>query len=66
MGEMMTNNTLALIQEVYFDLCDLLDHNELDDSIDGFFEFDNLRECLQEQRDKIARIEIALDLKKVA
>jgi hypothetical protein len=66
MGEMMTTNTLALIQEVYFDLCDLLDHNELDDSIDGFFEFDNLRECLQEQRDKIARIEIALDLKKVA
>lgn len=62
----MINNTLALIQEVYFDLCDLLDHNELDDSIDGFFEFDNLRECLQEQRDKIARIEIALDLKKVA
>jgi len=63
---LIMDNTLTLIQEVYFDLCDLLDHNELDDSIDGFFEFDNLRECLQEQRDKIARIEMSLDLKKVA
>ena len=30
---------LTKVQEVYFDLCDLLDNNELDDRIDGFQEF---------------------------
>jgi len=62
----MSTNTLTLIQEVYFDLCDLLDNNELDDRIEGFYEFDSLRDFITEQRQKMARIEKALDFKEVA
>lgn len=61
----MNKATLTELQEVYFDLCDLLDHNELDDTINGFFEFDTLRECLEEQRKKLARIELSIDLERV-
>jgi len=58
----MNQNTLTLVQEVYFDLCDLLDNNELDQSIEGFTcEFDDMREFIQEQKDKLAQIERALD-----
>ncbi len=60
----MNNATLTLIQEVYFDLCDILDHNELDEKIEGFFEFDSLRDFLHEQRQKMAEIEKQLDLNK--
>ena len=61
----MTTNTLTLIQEVYFDLCDILDHNELDYEIEGFMEFDNLREFIQEQKKKLSTIERELDNEKV-
>jgi len=57
----MTTNTLTLVQEVYFDLCDILDNNELDDRIKGFYEFDSIRDFMVEQKEKIARIEKALD-----
>jgi hypothetical protein len=57
----MSNNTLTLIQEVYFDLCDLLDNNELDDKIDGLSEFDTLRDFMYEQKAKLSRIERKLD-----
>jgi hypothetical protein len=58
----MSNATLTLVQEVYFDLCDILDHNELDEKIEGFFEFDSLRDFLHEQKQKMAQIEKHLDL----
>lgn len=48
---------LTKVQEVYFDLCDLLDNNECDDRIDGFFEFDSLRDFAYEQKTKMAQIE---------
>jgi hypothetical protein len=57
----MTTNTLTLVQEVYFDLCDLLDNNELDDRIKGFYEFDSIRDFITEQKQKLALIERALD-----
>ena len=55
------SNTLTLVQEVYFDLCDILDNNELDDRINGFYEFDSIRDFITEQKQKLARIEKALD-----
>lgn len=57
----MSTNTLTLVQEVYFDLCDILDNNELDDRIKGFSEFDSIRDFMIEQKQKLARIEKALD-----
>jgi hypothetical protein len=60
----MDNQTLTLVQEVYFDLCDLLDNNELDQPIEGFTcEFDTLRELIEEQKKKLAEIELRLDIK---
>ena len=60
-GFIMSRNTLTLVQEVYFDLCDLLDNNELSESIEGLFEFDDMREFITEQRRKLALIERDLD-----
>ena len=60
----MDKSTLTQLQEVYFDICDLLDNNELDDTIEGFFEFDTLRQCLEEQRRKLAQIELSIDLER--
>lgn len=60
----MQNTTLSMIQEVYFDLCDILDHNELNQKIEGFFEFESLRDFLHEQRQRMAQIETQLDLNK--
>jgi len=60
-GGFMSRNTLTLVQEVYFDLCDLLDNNELSESIEGLFEFDDMREFITEQRRKLALIERDLD-----
>ena len=48
---------LTKVQEVYFDICDLLDNNELDDRIDGFQEFDSFRDFAFEQKGKMAQIE---------
>jgi hypothetical protein len=57
----MSTKLLTLVQEVYFDLCDILDNNELEDGIEGFMEFDNLREFIEEQKQKMSRIERFLD-----
>ena len=62
----MSTNTLTLVQEVYFDLCDLLENNELQDRIQGFYEFDTLYDFLIEQKQKLARIEKALDFQDLA
>ena len=56
------SNTLITIQEVYFDLCDLIENNNLTKTrIKGFYEFENLDQFIQEQKTKIAQIEKALD-----
>ena len=57
----MSTNTLTLVQEVYFDLCDLLEHNKLSTKVKGLYEFDDMREFIHTQREKLARIERALD-----
>jgi hypothetical protein len=57
----MTTKLLTLVQEVYFDLCNILDNNELDDKIDGLYEFDTVRDFIYEQRAKLTRIERMLD-----
>jgi hypothetical protein len=57
--------TLTKIQEVYFDLCDILDNNDYSKvKIKGLEEFDNLREFLIEQKNKLAEIEAAIDLER--
>lgn len=62
----MNKATLTELQEVYFDLCDLLDNNDLADiPINGFFEHDNLLDFITEQRNKLARIELSIDLERV-
>ena len=51
-------STITTIQEVFFDLCDLIDSGQIDDfQLSGFQEFETLREFLIEQRDKLAQIE---------
>lgn len=57
-GFNMNQSTLTKIQEIYFDLCDILNHNDLDNvEIEGFEEFDTVREFLLEQKTKIEEIE---------
>jgi hypothetical protein len=57
----MNQSTLTKIQEIYFDLCDILNHNDLDNvEIEGFEEFDTVREFLLEQKTKIEEIEKGL------
>lgn len=46
------------LQEIFFDLCDLLDSGQVDDiQLDGFAEFETLREFLEEQKAKIESLE---------
>ena len=53
-----SNATLTAVQEVFFDICDLLNSGEIDDiQITCLPEFDTLREFLEEQRRKLAYIE---------
>lgn len=60
----MANNTLTTVQEVYFDLCDILENNDYSDiKIEGLYEFDDLREFLIEQKNKLAELELRLDIK---
>ena len=55
---MVNNNIKTKLQEVYFDVCDLLNGGQVDDfSLTGFQEFDTLREFLEEQKAKLERIE---------
>lgn len=58
------NNTLTTVQEVYFDLCDILENNDYSNiKVDGLYEFDDLREFLIEQKNKLAELELRLDIK---
>lgn len=50
----MTENDKTTLQEIYFDLCDLIDSGEVDGVvITEFEEFETLREFLVEQRNKL-------------
>lgn len=50
----MTDNDKTTLQEIYFDLCDLIDSGEADGVvITEFEEFETLREFLVEQRNKL-------------
>jgi hypothetical protein len=54
----MTKQQLTLLQEVYFDICDLIESKQIDDiSIAGFEEFETVLEFLQEQKEKLSQIE---------
>ena len=54
----MNQKTLETLQEVFFDLTDLIDSGQVYGiDIDGFQEFKTLVEFLQEQKEKIALIE---------
>lgn len=45
---------LTTLQEIYFDLCDLIDSGDIDDiAISEPAEFETLREFLVEQRNKL-------------
>ena len=51
----------TLVQEVYFDICDLLNGNQVDDIVlQGFQEFETLREFLEEQKRKLEEIETSM------
>ena len=51
---MMDEKMLTTLQEIYFDLCDLIDSGQVDDiAISEFAEFETLREFLVEQRTKL-------------
>lgn len=52
----MTTKLLTLVQEVYFDLCDIIEGQSYKD-----IGFDDEREFLLVQKDKMARIERLLD-----
>ncbi len=51
----MTTNTLTLVQEVYFDLCDLLEGNSYQS-----IGYDNKKDFLLYQREKLLQIELHL------
>ena len=50
----MDEKLLTTLQEIYFDLCDLIDSGQVDDiAISEPEEFETLREFLVEQRTKL-------------
>lgn len=50
----MDAKLLTTLQEIYFDLCDLIDSGEIDDiAISEPAEFETLRDFLVEQRTKL-------------
>lgn len=51
----MTTNVKTLIQEVYFDLCDVIDGNSYKS-----LGYDDKKDFLLAQRDKLAQIENSL------
>ena len=54
----MNSRQLTKLQEVYFDLCDLINSYQCKSiRIKGFQEFKTIQEFLIEQRDKLAEIE---------
>ena len=52
---------ITTVQEVLFDLIDLLDNNDLTQKINGFEEFSNLREFILEQKTKMEELEGMLE-----
>lgn len=52
----MTTNVLTLTQEVYFDLCDILEGQSYQS-----IGYENRKDFLLVQRDKLLRIELALN-----
>lgn len=60
----MANNTLTTVQEIYFDICDILDNNDYSKvKVKGLEEFDDLREFLTEQKNKLAELELRIEFK---
>lgn len=60
------NKTLTQVQEVYFDLCDILDNNDFSEvKLEACFDFEDLQEFLEAQKAKLAEIELRIDLKEV-
>jgi hypothetical protein len=58
-----TMQTITTLQEVFFDICDLLNSGQIDDVvISGFQEFETLREFLEEQKQKIESVEQSLTI----
>ena len=54
--------TITKVQEVYFDLCDLLNSRQIDNiTLSGFQEFDTLREFLEEQKNKLVEIDAEIE-----
>ena len=54
----MNNQQLALLQEVYLNICNLMDSREVDDiCINGFSEFKTVLEFLEDQKQKLATIQ---------
>lgn len=54
-------NSKTLVQEIYFDVCDLINSGQINDFVlDGFQEFETLLEFLEEQKTKLERIETTL------
>lgn len=50
----MNAKDLTTLQEIYFDLCDLIDSGQIDDiAISEPAEFETLREFLTEQKTKL-------------
>lgn len=55
----MDAKMLTTLQEIYFDLCDLIDSGQVDDiAISEPTGYETLRECLIEQRDKLLPLTI--------
>ena len=55
-------NTLTKVQEIYFDISDLINSGEINGiNITCLQEFDTLREFLLEQHRKLAEIEESLE-----
>lgn len=60
------NKTLTQVQEVYFDLCDILESNDFSEvKLEACFAFEDLQEFLEAQKAKLAEIELRLDIKEV-
>lgn len=53
---------LTTLQEIYFDVCDLIDSGQIDDfALRGFQEFKTLREFMEEQKGKLEAVEIWME-----
>jgi uncharacterized protein with von Willebrand factor type A (vWA) domain len=53
----MTDKEKTTLQEIYFDLCDLIDSGQVHDIVlTDFAEFDTVTDFLVEQRNKIERL----------